>query len=222
MLNTHYIQDFLKTHIKPNSTIALGTSSTAHKMIKELAIHNIISNLNLKIVPTSTDIAHLSHEFGFQLSEIKDRIDLVIEFADYANSHFDFIKVNTQSLIRDKMICHFAKKVFVFVSSEDYNTHIPRIQIVVSRFGIEMIETELSGIGLAKIRTNKREKVKTLETNYIIDLKLDKRFDFEDLDFKLKHIPGVLETGLFSNCADKLFTVHQKAKTIKQEHNRIR
>ena len=223
MLSTYFIQKFLKQVIKPKSTIALGTSSISLQILKELAVHNIIKELDLKIVPTSTDIAHLAHEFHLHLSPINHKIDLCIDFADYADSYFNYIKTNTQSLIRDKMIARYAKENYVFVYQQDFNAeNIPAIPLEVSRFGTHLIEKELYAFGEAKIRTTKLgQRYKTLETNYIIDLKLNtKILDFDDLDYKLNTTPGILETGLFVSYADKLFTVNKTI--IKEELNKIR
>ncbi|PIU22559.1 MAG: hypothetical protein COT14_00570 [Candidatus Diapherotrites archaeon CG08_land_8_20_14_0_20_30_16] len=223
MLSTYFIQKFLKQKIVPKSTIALGTSSVSLQVLKELAIHNVINDLDLKLVPTSTDIAHLAHEFNIRLSPINHKIDLCIDFADYADSYFNYIKTSTQSLIRDKMVAKYAKENMVFAYEEDFNAqNIPAIPLEVSRFGTHLIEKELFAFGDAKIRTTKLgQRYKTLETNYIIDLKLNtKILDFDDLDYKLNTIPGILETGLFVSYADKLFTVN-KTK-IKEELNKIR
>lgn len=222
MLSTYFIQKFLKDKIKPKSTISLGTSSTSLKMLKDLAIHNVINDLDLKIIPSSTDIAQVSREFKLTLAPIQHKIDMFIDFADYADSFFNYIKTSTQSLIRDKMIARYAKECYTFVRKEDFNEEIVPIPLEVSKFGTHLIEKELYAYGDAKIRVTKLgQRVKTLESNYIIDLKPNtKYFDFDDLEFKLKSIPGILETGLFSSYADKLYTV-EKTK-IKEELNKKR
>lgn len=223
MLSNYFIQKFLRQIIKPKQTIAIGTGNTGLQVLRELAIHNVINDLDLKIVPTSTDVAHLSHEFNLHLSPIHHKIDMCIDFADYADPMFNYIKTQTQSLIRDKMIARFAKENIVFVYSEDFNKDdVPSIPLEVSRFGPHLIEKELYAFGDAKIRTNRLgQRFKTLETNYIIDLKLnDNLFDYDDLNFKLNTTPGILETGLFVSQADKLYTI--KDTNIKEEISKIR
>ncbi len=221
MLDTKYIRNFIIHNIKPKYTIALGTSKTSYKVLKELAITNIIQELDVSIIPTSIDIAELAREFEMKIVPLKKRIDLTIEFADYADKYFNYVKTNTQSLIRDKLIAKYTKNCFVFVDKENYNKNLPAIPLEVSKFGLPLIETELFNFGQTNIRKSPLgNKVKTLESNYLLDLQLNiKYFDFEDFDFKLKQLPGVLETGLFFD-ADKLFTVTKKE--IKQELNKIR
>jgi len=221
VLSNYFIQKFLKQTIKPKSTIALGTSATAINVLRELAIHNVINDLQVKIVPTSTDIAHIAHEFSIELSPLHHKIDLCIDFADFADSQFNYVKINTQSLIRDKMIAKYAKENYVFVYEELFNSEIPPIPLEVSRFGAHLIEKEMYSFGDAKIRTKFGQRVKTLETNYIIDLKLNtKIMDFDDLNFKLNTCPGILETGLFVSYADKLFTISNTK--IKEEISKLR
>lgn len=221
MLDTKYIKEFIKQYIRPKYTIALGTSKTSYKVLKELAITNLIQELDVGIIPTSVDIAELAKEFEIKIMPLNKRIDLTIEFADYADKHYNYIKNNTQSLIRDKLISKYSKNCFIFVDKENFNNNIPSIPLEVSRFGINLIQKELYNFGELTQRTSPLgTKIKTLESNYILDLKLNtKYFDFEDFDFKLKQLPGVLETGLFFD-ADKLFTVTKKE--IKQELNKIR
>jgi len=221
MLSTYFIQKFLRQTIKPNQTIAIGTSSTGLQVLKELAIHNVINDLELKIVPTSIEAAHIAHEFDLKLSPIHHKIDLCIEFADYADNMFNYIKTNTQSLIRDKMIAKYASENYVFVYEDDFNSSIPAIPLEISKFGAHIIEKELYAFGDAKIRMKLGERYKTLENNYIIDIKLAQEIlDFDDLNFKLNSSPGILETGLFVSYADKLFTVNKTE--IKEEANKIR
>jgi len=221
VLSNYFIQKFLKQTIKPKSTIALGTSATSTNILRELAIHNVIEDLNLKVVPTSTDIAHIAHEFNIQLSPLHHKIDLCIDFADYADSQFNYIKTNTQSLIRDKMVAKYAKENLVFIYEELFNSEMPAIPLEVSRFGAHLIEKEMYSFGETKIRTSFGQRVKTLETNYLIDLKLNtKLLDFDDLNFKLNTCPGILETGLFVSYADKLYTINNNS--IKEEISKLR
>ena len=221
MLDTKYIRDFIKQYIRPRYTIALGTSKDSYKVLKELAITNIIQELDVGVIPTSIDIAELAREFEIKIMPLKRRIDLSIDFADYADKYYNYIKYNTQSLIRDKLVAKYTKNNFVFVKKENFNNNMPPIPIEASKFGINLIETELYNFGELKVRKDPLgNRVKTLESNYILDLKLNTQyFNFEDFDFKLKQLPGVLETGLFFD-ADKLFTISKKE--IKQELNKIR
>lgn len=222
MLNTYFIQKFLREKIKPNQTITLGTSATSLKLLKELALHNVINDLNLILVPSSIDMAHIANEFHIKIAPLQHKIDLCIDFADYADNFFNYIKTNTESLIRDKMLARYSKDCYVFVYKKDFKKKDISIPLEVSKFGPHLIEKELYSYGDAKIRTTKiGQRYKTIESNYIIDLKPNTRyFDFDDLEFKLKAIPGILETGLFSSFADKLFTV-DKTK-IKEELNKNR
>ncbi len=221
MLSKEFIAKFIAEQIKPNSVLALGTSKPSLLLLKELALHNIIKDLNIKIVPTSIDIAKLANEFNLKTSSVNNNIDLCIDFADYADNSYNYIKTHAHSLIRDKMIARYSEKCYIFVDINSYNKNFPLIPLEVSRFGTKQIQDELFCFGDTKIREKNNQKVRTLESNYILDLNLNKKyFDYQDLDFKLKDVPGILETGLFYNFADRLYIVNDKK--IKLELNNIR
>ena len=58
--------------------------------------------------------------------------------------------------------------------------------------------------GNARLREDKDVKFKSETGQYIVDVDCDHIFSLEDLEYKTKEVPGVLETGLFLGYADKV------------------
>jgi ribose 5-phosphate isomerase A len=221
MISEDYIEKFLEDKLEKNTILALGTSSTSHKVLKKLAVKNILQDYNIKLIPSSLDIAQLAKEYEIDLVEIKNA-DLVIEFASNADIIYNYAKTKTQSLIRDKVIAYHAKEVIVFIEKENYNLRINEFPVEVDRFGIDKTLNALRVFGEAEIRHNEKgQKVKTLTQNYLIDMKVSKEYSYDDLEFKIKEIPGVLETGLFLGYADKIFSV-DKRHNIKEMKGKVK
>jgi ribose 5-phosphate isomerase A len=210
MLSPKYIEQFLEHKIKPNYVISIGTSKTAYKVVKELALKDILNDLKIKLVPTTLEIGHLATEYNLKLANGNEKIDLVIEFANAVDPLFNYAKKDTQSLIRDKIIAYHAKEVIVFVEKSNVNQQIIEFPIEVAKFGIEKTLNALQSFGNAKIRLENEQPLKTINQNNIIDLKTNKIYSYDDLEYRIKEIPGVLETGLFINLADKIYSVENK------------
>jgi len=217
MLSYTFIEGFLEKHLAKNTTIALGTSVTSLKVLKQLALHNIIKDLNLKIVPTSLEIGHTISEFGLSLAKPESKIDLVIEFASFADSFFNYVKQDSSSLVIDKIIADMGSKVFVFLESSKYENYYDlKVPFEVSTFCVKHTLNSLSAFGETQLRKNGKFPVRTVGGNYIIDLELNGRISFDDLDYKTRQIPGVFETGAFLGQADRVYLVN-KSKIIKKE-----
>ena len=210
MLGPKNIEEFLENYIKKDMVIALGTSKTAHKVIGELALKNVLNDLNVTIVPTSLDIANIASEYKIKVGNIEDNIDLIIEFASIVDPLYNYAKEGTQSLIRDKLIAYHAKEVIVFIEDFNIQKQILKFPVEISKYGHKKTLAALESFGKATLRKEKNGLVKTLGQNYLIDLELNKTFSYDDLEFKVKEIPGVLETGLFINLADKIYKVGKK------------
>jgi len=216
MLSYTFIEGFLEKHLEKNKTIALGTSSTSVKVIKQMALHNVVKELKLKVIPTSLEIAHILTEFGIPFARPDDNIDLAIEFVDFADPLFNYIKQDTTSLVIDKIIAHNASQVFVFLEANKFENYYDlNIPFEVSTFGLKSTVNALSGFGDVQVRMKNKEKARTVGGHYILDLQVSQRMSFDDLDYNTRKIPGILETGLFNGLADKVYTV-SKSKIIKK------
>ncbi len=210
MLSYTFIEGFLEKHLDKNKVVALGTSKTSLKVIKQMALHNIIKDLKLKVVPTSLEIAHTLNDFDIPLSKPGDHIDLVIEFASFADSFFNYVKTDTSSLVIDKIITNMASKVVVFLESGRYENYYDlKVPFEVSTFCVKNTLNNLSAFGEVTLRKKGSELARTVGGNYLIDLELNKRISFDDLDYKTRQIPGVFETGLFIGQADKIYLVNK-------------
>lgn len=214
MLSHKYIETFLEKNIHPNSTIALGTDKTSYKLVRELALKNVLKDLNVLIFPASVDIATMAHEYNLKIASFSNQIDLFIDFASEYDSFYNYTKTSTQSLIRDKMLAYYAKEVIVFAQNDSKKDMIRDFPIEIARFGYLKTISFLDSFGEPSLRQNPYGLVRTLGQNYIVDFKLDSNYTYEDLDFKIKGVPGIIETGLFVNLADKIYSIKKNSMKI--------
>ena len=70
-------------------------------------------------------------------------------------------------------------------------------------------------LGEANLRKKLGKPVRTETNHYIIDVKIDEIYGLDDLEFKAKDVPGVLETGLFIGYADRILLHGKKGLQVK-------
>lgn len=224
MLEEEVIDALVDKYLRNKATIALGTSTHSETFLKKIAIKVVDKELNVKIVPTSFELATLCTSLKLPIASINDKeIDVAFEFASMVDNQFNFIKRDSKSLIRDKMIAQSATELIVVAEKKDY---VKRLQGIIpfeiDSFGAERTLLQLDEFGEASFRLKENgERFTTESGNYIVDVKFDQVYSLEDLEYDTKKIPGVIETGLFLGAADRLLLhndkIEVKSRIIKLE-----
>ena len=216
MLYTKSLDSLLIRLIEDDSIIALGSSTYAENFIKKLALHINTNELMVKILPTSFKISKLLQEYKIPAADLnEDEIDLAIEFSESVDKSLNFVKTNTTSLIRDKIIASSALELIVATHLEELEKKLSRlIPVEISEFGIKKTLLLLDQFGKVRLRTKKKQPIKTESGNFLADVLIDKIHDLQDMDYELKKIPGVVETGLFFGFADKVILKKKKGYCI--------
>lgn len=200
------LEQMLVEYIKDGQVIAVGTGKIGESLLKKLALRVEAKDLNVSIVPTSYRFTKLCHEFHLPLANINDQeIDVGIDFASSVDKQFNFIKLDSTSFVRDNMIALSALELIVICEENKYKEKIERlVPMEVVEFGLKKTVLHLQSLGEATLRVKNGEPVKTETGNFIVDVKVDKVFDLEDIEVEAKKIPGVIETGLFIGYADRV------------------
>ena len=210
-LNDETVEALVSKYVSNNMVLSFGTSADSIRFVKKLALKIEEEELDVSVVATSREIAHVLSELGLKTVSINDReIDLSIEFADRVDTAFNYIKRDSSSFVRDKMVAQSAAELMVMVDEEDYGNALSGwIPFEVCKFGWKRTLLQLENLGKAKLRERKSRPFKTDTNHYVIDVKVDEIYSLGDLEFQAKDIPGVLETGLFIGYADRVL-VHGK------------
>ncbi len=206
--------DFLvEKYIQKEQVLGIGTSNEAEKFIKSIAL----KDLNVKIVPTSTKLAGIIASLGLDVCGISEQeIDVAIEFIDQIDEHFSFIKNNSHSLVRDKMIGQSASELIVVTDEKNFVKRLKGIvPVEITPFGWKRTLIQLENFGNAKLKEESGNPVKTETGNFFVDVNIADIFSLEELEQELKNIPGVLETGLFIGYADRIVLTDGKGIKVK-------
>src|SRR3989344_6735082 len=213
-MEDQHIEGFIIRYIKDGDVISIGTSELGEKFVKTLALalqkEHIPIN-SIEFIPTSMRNATVASSMGLPIADINDKeVDVAIEFVDQVDQNYNFIKRNSLSLVRDKMIAQSAGNLIVVTDEKNFVDRLKgTVPLEVSTFGWKRTQNQLDTYGRARRRETNGIPFKTETGNYIIDVVFDSIFNYEELETETKNIPGVLETGLFIGYADKII-IHGK------------
>jgi ribose 5-phosphate isomerase A len=216
VLREETIEALVAKYIKDNTVLAFGTSAASKHFIKKLAFKIEAEGLHVKVVATSRDIAAQLASLGIPLASInEDEIDLAVEFVDQVDKAFNYIKRESSSFVRDKMVAQSADDLIVITEEKNYVNRLHGfIPFEICIFGWKRTMLQLQKLGEAKLRMVAGKPFRTETNHFVIDVNVDEIYSLEELEFQAKDVPGVLETGLFIGYADRIL-LHNGKLTMK-------
>jgi ribose 5-phosphate isomerase A len=197
--------------VKDNSIVGLGSGTTVAFAIE--ALGERIKNENMKILgrPSSYQAFQLAVQYGIQLTTLDEHpsIDITIDGADQVTPELYLIKGMGAALAREKIVAATSKYNIIIV---DESKHInilgeknQAVPIEVLPFALTPVKNKIAAIGGAPIVREGKGKLGPIITdngNMIIDANFGVIQNPQELDLKLKIIPGVVETGFFIDLTD--------------------
>ncbi|MEZ0318456.1 MAG: ribose 5-phosphate isomerase A [Pyrobaculum sp.] len=213
MLKAALAREALK-FVKGGMVIGLGSGTTAREFIKALAS---LKELEFVLVATSADSEILAHEVGLgdRLRPMwaVDRIDLAVDGADEVTADKIMLKGRGGALLREKIVDYAAEKFVVLIERGKLVEKIPSknpvpVEVLpwAWRFAARQIVQKYGGSTALRVGEGKLGPVVTDNGNYILDWRPDGPID-PSLEDEIKHIPGVVETGIFSKRKDAIVLV---------------
>ncbi|MEM1587961.1 MAG: ribose 5-phosphate isomerase A [Candidatus Bathyarchaeia archaeon] len=206
-------------HIKDGFIIGLGSGTTMEIFIKELAYKIKFEELDVLAVPSSTQVELIAASLGIKLTSLNEypKLDLAIDGADQVEvKTLNLIKGGGAALTREKIIDSSAKKLVIIIDEEKLTDKLScPIPLEVMQFGIKAtIEKIIEIGGKPKLRESlgKVGPVVTDNGNFIIDVDFGELNKPEELNYKLKMIPGVIETGLFLRMTNEVYVGEKNGK----------
>ena len=220
MLPNEIIEDLINEHVKDNFVVSFGTGKFMNIFVSKLALKVEQENLNVKVVPTSQHMNELLHDLGLEVSSLEDKeIDVAFDFVDMVDENFNYISLDSTSLVRDKMIAQSAETMIIIVPQSGFVKNLKdRVLFEISTFGYKRTLIQLMNLGIPTLKKQGNKPIKTESGNYIVEVLVDEIHDIEDLEFQSKNIPGVLESGLFLDYADKI-VLHNGSVKVKTRVN---
>ncbi|HRS42599.1 MAG TPA: ribose-5-phosphate isomerase A [Candidatus Diapherotrites archaeon] len=209
-MNLPKIVEKFETFIKEGAIVAIGTSEQDSDFVDELVKILHAKNKKVIFVATTAKQATQLYNLGQQIISLSEReIDVAIEFSSQVDTYNNFIKKDTRSFIRDKMIAQSALNLVVVSKYQDVVETIDKdVYVEISSFAWERTILNLQSFGFARVVKDTDDNfVKTETGHFLARITLDKNISLDDFEFSVKNIPGVLETGVFIGLADIFFII---------------
>lgn len=199
--------------VKSNSIVGLGTGSTTAyaiqfigERLKSGEIKDIVG------VPTSFQAEVLSKQYGIPLTTLDaiDHIDVAIDGADEVDPQKNLIKGGGAAHTREKVVDYLANQFIVVIDSGKLVNKLGSVFAVpveVIPMAVTPVMNAIAKLGgkpELRMGVKKAGPVVTDQGNLVVDVKFDDIPDPVNLEKTLNNIPGVLENGIFVNCADKV------------------
>jgi len=186
--------------------IGLGTGSTTRYFINEVG-RLVGEGRKLVGVPTSRRSHELATSLGIPLLDDIGpwTIDVCVDGADEVSDELDLIKGGGGAHTREKIVNRHSRQNVIIVDDSKLSPRLGEkrgIPIEVVVFGHRATATSLARFGDATLRFAGDNPFVTDSGNYIYDLDTGPIDDPVELEEELRHLPGVIETGLFCGRAD--------------------
>ncbi|MFL1489797.1 ribose 5-phosphate isomerase A [Acinetobacter baumannii] len=201
------IQEFIHDGMR----LGLGSGTTSHFFVRELAKYIQEHGLKLTCTTTSRSTIDVANEVGIEITDPNEigEIDLTIDGPDEVDHEFNMIKGGGACLLWEKIVAHASKQMICICDETkivDCLGGVP-LPVEVVQFAwkqtARMVERVLADHGIVNILIERRmrdgQPVVTDSGNFILDCHCGAVIkDPSPLEIELNRIPGVVENGLFT------------------------
>ncbi len=192
--------------VPEQGVVGLGTGTTTRFFINEIG-RLVQEGRKLSAVPTSRRSRELASSLGIPLLDDIGpwSIDLCVDGADEVSAHLDLIKGGGGAHTREKIVNRHARENVIIVDDSKLSQRLGEkraIPVEVVVFGHRATGATLARFGDASLRFAGDNPFVTDSGNYIYDVETGPIADPVELEEELRHLPGVIETGLFCGRAD--------------------
>lgn len=196
--------DYLPT----SGIVGLGSGSTAHLFIEEVA-ELVARGRSLIGVATSGDSRALAERLGIPLlgDEGPWDIAVTVDGADEVSDALDVIKGGGGCQTREKIVNQASALNIIVVDESKLSRMLGEkwpVPVEVLAFGHASTRERLRSFGPTALRTKNGTPWLTDAGNYLYDVQVGLMPEPETTDALLRSIPGVVETGLFCQRAQRV------------------
>ncbi|MFQ6086688.1 MAG: ribose-5-phosphate isomerase RpiA [Candidatus Bathyarchaeia archaeon] len=200
-------------HVKNGYVMGLGSGSTAAYAIKEIGKMTRQKNWQILGVPTSYQAMQLATEHGIKITTLQQQpqLDLTIDGADQIDKELNLIKGMGGALTREKIVASASKRVIIVADETKLVNKLGRnhpVPVEVLPFATSTVMLKIRKMkGKPRLRetSGKVGPLVTDNGNFILDADFGPIDAPSELNFQLKSIPGVVETGIFADMADIVY-----------------
>ncbi|KAI7692866.1 Ribose-5-phosphate isomerase, partial [Sarcoptes scabiei] len=205
-------------NLETNSIIGIGSGSTIVYAVERIAANLRKNPRPMFFVPTSFQAKQLIREHGLILSDLEahSHLDIAFDGADEVDSNLNLIKGGGGCLTQEKIIASAAKKLIIVADYNKKSNHLGErwkkglpIEVIPMSYSVvkQKIESEFGGVANLRMAKSKAGPLITDNSNFILDWHFlpNTISDWSSIDKSLNNIPGVVETGLFIEMAEKVY-----------------
>jgi ribose 5-phosphate isomerase A len=199
------VADQVAEKLKDGDVIGVGSGSTVYLTLFAIAAKLKAEKLNIKAIPTSVEIAMTCTSLGIPLTTLyENRPDWLFDGADEVDPAHNLIKGRGGALFKEKLLISSSELNYIIVDEtklvNKLGTNFP-VPVEVFPAALPHVEKELKALGadslVLRLATGKDGPIITENGNLLIDARFTEITD--DLEFKIKSITGVIDSGLFIN-----------------------
>lgn len=202
----------IAAYARSGDVIGIGSGSTAFLALQELAKRVVSENLNVTCIPTSYEIEMNCATLGLPVSTLRAaRPDWLFDGADEIDPRGNMIKGRGGALLREKMVMSSASNIFILADRSKIVQKLGgifAIPVEVHPDAILIAEERILGLHPTQITLRmakgKDGPIITEHGNLLLDVKFNEIDD--DMEQRIKMIPGVIETGLFMGFSPTIVT----------------
>jgi len=198
--------------VRSGMRLGLGTGSTAQVFVELLATR-VQAGLDVIAVPTSEATRAQAARLGIALTTLDDapELDLTVDGADEISPDLTLIKGGGGALLREKMVASASAKMVVIADESKWVPMLGRfplpIEIVpfgatATRRAVEAAAAAAGCPGPAHLRlAQSGHALVTDGGHWLLDARLQRIADPQELANRLAAVAGVVEHGLFIGLA---------------------
>jgi ribose 5-phosphate isomerase A len=199
--------------VEDGMVVGLGTGSTAAYFIEALG-RRVEEGLKVRGVPTSYQAYLKALEAGVPTARLEEvaTIDLAVDGADEVDLALNLLKGMGAALAREKVVDSMALQLVVVVDETKVVRRLGEtkpVPVEVLPFAYSYVAKKLKKLGgEPKLRMAGEVKdgpVVTDNGNFILDAKFPPIQRPAELEEEIRRIPGVVEVGIFTGLAKRVF-----------------
>ncbi len=198
-------------NLEENLVLGLGTGSTVQFALEALA-KRVQQGFRVQGVPSSKRTEAVALELGIPLMSLDSvsELDLTIDGADEVDPQFCMIKGGGGALLREKVLAYLSKEEWILVGKDKLVPQLGKtflLPVEVLPFSWKPVSRCLEKLGCVPHlrKNNDGGPLLSDNDNYILDCRFDGIPNPKSLEQEIDRIPGVLESGLFIDLADRLY-----------------
>ena len=189
--------------IQSGMIVGLGSGSTASWAIRKIG-EKVKAGLQINAVASSLKTEQLAKQLMIPVVDPSkvQRIDIAIDGADEVDKKGNLIKGGGGSLLREKIIAYASQRFHVMVGESKIVEQLGKkfaLPVEIVPFATELTLRQIKMLECEVVLRRSGDQLFISDNgNFVADCKFAFISDPSWLDVKLKMIPGVVETGLFS------------------------